>query len=413
MPRKTESCGFVTNQMIGRIGQTPPTQAETRKMMLNGCGHTNPILPKQDNADEHRPVWASRLNRSIIIAVCLFGILIADLLPYPAVYRIYQPEAAASDESERWIAFVIEYTSSDYNQRLIKGIREEARALGLRLEVLDANNNKQAMTGMIDDVTLRNVDGIMISHGSPVLLAPTVQRSLKRGIPVVAIHCDLNLPGVVLLGQDDRLIADMLLKKMIADTGGQADFVLIWIGGYEPMDQRMEVYEQVLTDQPGLREVSRFGIAGEGTALHTEITMKKVLESHPPHSIDTVLATWDEYAKGAARAIMGAGRKEIRLYGIDISESVLQMLQDPDNPWVATVGVDSKTLGQTQVRMLYHAMKGDKLPRRHDLRPVLITKSMLPADKPVSMADLHRYVPGWGEATQYPFRQAGTKGIIP
>ena len=354
-----------------------------------------------------------KLNTTIKIIACLFGIIFAGLPPYPAIHRGCHAEEATSDTGERWIALVIEYTSSDYNQRLVQGIKEEARALGLRVEVLDANNNKQAMTGMIDDVTLRNVDGIMISHGSPDLLAPSVKRSLRRGIPVVAIHCDLVLPGVTLLGQDDRLIADMLLKEMIVDTGGKADFVLIWIGGYEPMDQRMEVYDRVMAEHPGLREITRFGIAGEGTALHTEITMKKVLESHPANTIDAVIATWDEYAKGAARAIMSAGRKEIRLYGIDISESVLQMLQDPDNPWVATVGVDSKTLGQTQVRMLYHAMRGDRLPQRHDLRPVLITKSMLPADTSVSMVDLHRYVPGWGEAAKYPFRQSGTDGTIP
>lgn len=378
--------------------------------MSNGYHHIIPKPPAQDRTKGNWSDLKKGLNSFIKIVASFLGILLAGLLPYPALHSSCQADTAASASGEKWVALVIEYTSSDYNQRLIEGIREEAKVLGLRLEVHDAKNNKQAMTHMIDDVTLRNVDGIMISHGSPELLTPSVNRSLRRKIPIVAIHCTLPLPGVVLLGQDDRLIADMLMKKMIADTSGKADFVLIWIGGFEPMDLRMEVYDRIMAEQPGLREIARFGIAGEGTALHTEITMRQVLESHPPNSIDTVLATWDEYAKGAARAIMSAGRNEIRLYGIDISKSVLQMLQDPENPWVATVGVDSKTLGQAQVRMLYHAMKGDSVPRRHVLQPVLITKSMLPTDKSVTMADLHQYVPGWGEAVKYPFRQAGTAG---
>ena len=342
-------------------------------------------------------------------ALCLFfgGVLL--LIHYPSTGHTRNRSPFSND---RWVALVIEYTSSDYNKRLVEGVREEAEALGLRLEVLDAKNNKQAMPQMIDDVTLRNVDGIMISHGAPDLLSPSVERSLRRAIPIVAIHVELVLPGVALLGQDDRLIADMILNQLISDTNGNADFVLIWVGGYEPMDQRMEVYNRIIPEHPGLREIVRFGIAGEGTALHTEVTMKKILKSHPVDSIDAVLATWDEYAKGAARVIMGEGRKEIRLYGIDISNSVLQMLQDPDNPWVATVGVDSKTLGKVQVRMLFHAMKGDKLPRRHNLQPVLITKSMLPNDKPVTMSDLHLYVPGWGVAATYPFHSGGP-GMTP
>lgn len=346
-----------------------------------------------------------RKIRAPLIKSLITFVLCLHIIPCTGQAKELTPNA-----DDRWIALVIEYTSSDYNKRLIEGVREEAQALGLRLEVLDAKNNKIAMPHMIDDVMLRNVDGILISHGAPELLTPSVKRSLRKGIPIVAIHCDLPLPGVILLGQDDRLIADMLMKKLIADTNGQADFVLIWIGGYEPMDQRMDVYKKIMSEQPGLREITRFGIAGEGTALHTEVTMKEILKLHPVNAIDAVVATWDEYAKGAARAIMSEGRKEIRLYGIDISNSVLQMLQDPKNPWVATVGVDSKTLGKVQVRMLARALHGDKLPQRHTLKPVLITKSMLPADKQVNMTHLQNYVPGWGEAAKYPFIGVSTEG---
>ncbi|MCG8549424.1 MAG: substrate-binding domain-containing protein [Desulfobacterales bacterium] len=304
-------------------------------------------------------------------------------------------EKPDQDFKNKWVALIIEYTSSDYNQRLIKGAQEEAKTLGLRLEILDAKNNKAAMPFMIDDVTLRNVDGIMISHGAPNLLLPSLKRSLRRDIPVVAIHCDIELPGVSLLSQDDGLIAEMIMKEMIADTNGRADFVLIWIGGYEPMEKRIDVYNKIMAEEPGLREITRFGIAGPGTVLHTEVRVKEILQSYPKDGIDAVLATWDEYAKGAANAIMSEGRNEIRLYGIDISDSVLKMLKNPDNPWVATVGVDSKMLGRVQIRMLAQALLGRKLPDRHTLEPVLINKSMLPEDQPVTMSDLHQYIPGW------------------
>lgn len=326
-----------------------------------------------------------------------------------AVENTAVADEPSSTGSGKWIALIIEYTSSDYNRRLIEGVREEAEKQGLRLEVLDAKGNKEFMPSMIDDVTLRNVDGILISHGLSKFLKQSVKRSVRRGIPVVAIHNDLDMDGVSILGQDDKLIQRMLMEELIKDTGGKADFVLIWIGGFIPMDLRMEVYTEMMHDYPGLQEIARFGSAGIDTDMRTEFKMKEILDQYPQGTVDAVLATWDEYAKGAARAIMDRKRKEIQLYGIDISPSVLQMIQNPDNPWRATVCVDSKALGKTQVQMIARAMQGTSLPKRYSLRPVLVTKAMLPKDPDITIDDLNRYVPGWDR----PDVQFSTEGKIP
>lgn len=343
----------------------------------------------QERARLH--IFSLRQRSSLRLLLVCFILCTLSVFPTHQVFGDESPFAG----SGKWIALIIEYTSSDYNQRLIEGVREEAEKVGLRLEVLDAKGNKEFMPSMIDDVTLRNVDGILISHGLSRHLQPSVFRSVRKGVPVVSIHNDLDMDGVTMLGQDDRHIQRMLMERMIEDTGGEADFVLIWIGGFVPMDLRMEVYEEMLPNNPGLKELARFGVAGVGTDMRTEFQMKEVLDLYPQGTIDAVIATWDEYAKGAARAIMAKKRSEIRLYGIDISESVLQMIQDPDNPWQATVCVDSKALGKTQVRMVAHAMLGGALPKKYVLQPVLVTKSMLPKHKAITMADLGNYVPGW------------------
>lgn len=138
--------------------------------------------------------------------------------------------------------------------------------------------------------------------------------------------------------QDNHRIAEPALR-ILAHTGCEADLALIWVPGCAPMRKRMDVYNRVIDNHPGLREVNRFGAV---TGLDTEITMKSVPQSHPDGTIDVIWATWDEFAKGSARAIMHQGRKEVRLYGVDISNTDLQMLQNPENPWVATVEGDPK-----------------------------------------------------------------------
>ena len=303
----------------------------------------------------------------------------------------------ASAHDGRWVALITEFTTGDHAQQYLEGARLEAGELGLRLEVMDARNNRERMARMIDDAVLRNAAGIMISHGAPEPLLPSIRRSLRRGVPVVAFDCEIPLPEVHKLDQDDRRIAELVLDQILADTGGKAELVLIWAPGFAPMEKRRQVYDLVLARTPGLREVARFGEVDRHTALTTELTMLSVLKSHPPGNIDLVWATYDEFAKGAARAISRAGRKEVRLYGVDVSNTALRMLQDPDNPWTVTVGVDPSAVGRVQVRMLVHAIHGRELPERYSLQPVLISKSMLPRDAPVTMADLHLLVPGWGD----------------
>jgi simple sugar transport system substrate-binding protein len=118
-----------------------------------------------------------------------------------------------------------------------------------------------------------------------------------------------------------------------------------------------------------------------------------------------VWATWDEFAKGAAQAIKDAGRTEIKLYGIDVSNEDLKYLQDPNSPWIETVAVDPRSIAKVQLRLLVRAIKGDKIPERYALTPRLITKTMLPKDVRVTMDNLHKYVPDWGGTEEFEVNQ--------
>ena len=339
-----------------------------------------------------------------LVLWCLLCIVLGTTMPLKA-----QPTAPITELKDRWISLIVETSSYDYVSRYIEGAKEQAEELGLRLELLDARNNQRVMPEMVHDVTLRGTDGILLSHGDPDLLRSSVSLAVSREIPVVAIHCDLHLQGVSQLSQDDRQIARLLMNELIDDTKGMADLFLIWVAGYKPMEERMSVYSAIMADHPGLRELERFGSVGQQTDLHTEITLSKLLDRYPAGMVDVVIATWDEFAKGAARAITLKGRNEIKLYGVDISDTVLSLLQSKQGPYIATVGVDSKTLGRVQVRMVASAILGNPLPESYSLKPVVIRKSMLPVERKVSMDDLPHLIEGWDEAVSAPFQlQAGT-----
>ncbi|MCP4106167.1 MAG: sugar ABC transporter substrate-binding protein [Desulfobacteraceae bacterium] len=295
------------------------------------------------------------------------------------------------------IVLLIEYSAGDYFARYMEGVREEARSLGFHLEIMDARSKKDKMVNMLNSAVVKNSDGIMISHCSSEKLLKGVKTALRKGIPLVTVDCDMPLKDIVRIWKDDHKIAELGLKKVIKDTNGKANLVHIWVPGYQPMEKRMKAYQEIISQYPGIKEIRRFGKATNNTSLYTQVTMTSVLKKHPPGSVNVVWATWNEFARGAARAIMQAGRNEIKLYGIDINDEDIKMLQDPKNPWTATAGVDSKSIGKVHVRILAYKIAGKETPEKYLFQPVLITKEVLPSDVKVSVENLHNYVPEWGD----------------
>jgi simple sugar transport system substrate-binding protein len=347
----------------------------------------------------------NRNTTRLIAALC--AVALAGLGAFFALRpREAVPIAAVDDVPEAFrkrvrIVLITEFSAGAHASQYLEGARSEAAALGLTLEVLDARNDRQKMAELLENAVLSQADGIMLSHGDPQSLLKPAQRAVEKGIPVVAFDCELPLLAVNKLDQNDHKIAELGLSRLLQDTQGKANLIHLWVPGYTPMDKRMEAYTRFVAEHPGLREIERFGKVTNNTALQTEVAMNEVLQKHPKGSINVVWATWDEFAKGADSAIRKAGRSEIKLYGIDLSDENLELIQDPTSPWIATVGVPPAAIGRVQVRLLAYRIAGYPVPERHSLQPVLVSREMLPRDEKVSMASLHKYVPGFGDATDF------------
>lgn len=215
---------------------------------------------------------------------------------------------------------------------------------------------------------------------------------------MVAFDNDLNLPGVTVIDQDDYSLAWNSLRTLAQDLNGKGNIVYIWVAGYTPMERRNVIYEAFKQRYPNIQEIARFGTASANTALDTQAQMEAILQQYPNKGdIDAVFATWDEFAKGAVKAIQQAGRDEIKVYGIDLSDEDLQLIQQPNSPWVATTATDPSEIGRIQVRFAYQKLAGEETPDIFSVTPYLVHRNQLP-EQTVTMNDLHQYIPGWGQA---------------
>lgn len=307
-------------------------------------------------------------------------------------------EGAANDLAGKRIALVMQFNTGTFSAQYIDGVKEQAEKLGGEVTVFASDNKLDVMASNLDAAINQGFDGILIDHGQAGALEAGVRKAIERGIEVVVFDADINIPGVPLLQQDDQMMAEVTLEQLAADAGGEGSIVKIWVAGFAPMERRQVAYQAFQEKYPDIREIAAFGNANN-PALDTQSQMEAILKQYPEGEITAVWAAWDEFAKGATRAIQQAGRTEIKVYGIDMSDEDLQMIQDPNSPWVASAAVDPKDIGRVQVRYLYQKFHGDDTDDVIVLQPSFVQREDLPAE-PINTTQLHEYVDGWGSSEQ-------------
>ncbi len=296
------------------------------------------------------------------------------------------------------IALIMQLNIGTFSAQYIAGVKEQTEKFGGKLTVFNSEGDLAKMASNLDAAINQKFDGILIDHGTAQALEAGVKKAVEKGIPVVAFDADLKVPGVTVLQQGDEKMAQMTLEKMAEDIGGKGNIVKVWVAGFAPMERRQTAYKAFMEKNPDIKEIAAFGTAKD-PALDTQAQMDAVLKQYPKGEISAVWAAWDEFAKGAVRAIQQAGRTEIKVYGIDMSDEDLQMIQDPNSPWVASAAVDPKDIGRVQVRYLYQKLHGDQTEDTVVLEPVFVSRDKLPSEQ-ITTDKLHEYVEGWGNSEQ-------------
>lgn len=298
------------------------------------------------------------------------------------------------------IALIMQQNLGAFSAQYIEGVKEQVASFGGTTTVFTSEGDLAKMASNIDAAVNQGFDGILIDHGTKEALNQGVEKAIENEIPVVAFDAGVEVKGVPVLEQGDQKMAEMTLNKLKEDSNGKANIVKIWVAGFAPMERRQIAYKEFLTDNPDIKEVAAFGAATQNTALDTQAQMEAILKQYPNEGdITAVWAAWDEFAKGAVRAIEQAGRTDIKVYSIDMSDEDLQMMQKEKSPWVASAAVDPTDIGRIQVRYLYQKINGESPSDQVVLEPVFVDTEKLP-NTTVTTNELHEYIKGWGASDQ-------------
>lgn len=276
------------------------------------------------------------------------------------------------------IAVVSEYTDDEWSSQFLSGINATAKQFGATLITTDAQHNREQMVSQMDAIIGQHPNVIIVNHGDASALKPEVVKAIQAGIKVITSDVSIDVPGLTSqLSQDDYSLALLSLEKMIQDINGEGNIVVIWVGGYAPMEKRMKILQVMESEYPNIHVVSQFGNATNTTFSDTMSRTEAVLRAHPG-DIKAIWASWDQFALGAEQAVQSLNSK-VPVYSIDLSTQDISKMRNSGSTWIASAGTDVYEYGAVAMKYAVGAAYDQPVPRYYLMPGALVTDNNLPS----------------------------------
>jgi simple sugar transport system substrate-binding protein len=343
--------------------------------------------------------------------------------PVPVLLSQFMPGAITDGMVK--IAVLVNLEQGDISQQFIEGCVGEGRAMGFSVDAFLSGGDEGRCREIAAGIAAAAYDGVIFSNGfasarfdggrngvtdfSYDLLKPIAD----NGAQIVTFEAlpyrdGKSIKGLITTFQDDYRLARLSLETLLSFVGNGRVARVIRVGcdpGITFLDRRAWEFEQMVNK--GLIQEAAFvrmdnlenphGAAWEALA--------SILPRFPPGSVDALWVPWDEFAGGCAQALTAAGRQDIKMVSIGISNDDMRLMQRHAGFWLANTAVDPKIAGTVNMRLLAASLAGEPLYDTFSFDPQLIRTSDL--NHEVNMSNIASLLPDWGEGNglfdQYPW----------
>jgi ribose transport system substrate-binding protein len=269
------------------------------------------------------------------------------------------------DEGKFTIGISNPFISSEYRTQMIASlieVNQEYMDQGVTNELVieSADTDVAGQIQQLQNLIAKEVDAILVNPGDVSGLNATLQEALDKGIIVISVDQELDVPGVYNVGIDQKEWA-MTSAKWLAETlGGEGDIVEIeGFPGHPANVARMEGVDEVFAEYPGINVLARdTGMWDEATGQQV---MSNFLAAYP--NLDGYW-TQDGMAIGALQAVMAANPAqwpaavgEGRCQFINLWVEVLET--QPDFETIAVANPPG--VSPTGLRIAVNMLQGEKL----------------------------------------------------
>lgn len=248
------------------------------------------------------------------------------------------------------------------------GVVSEAEKLGMKVVVVDAQNDSAKQSNDVDDLIQQGVSALLINPADSAAISTAVQSANSTGIPVVTLDRSADKGQVVTLVASDNVKGGNMAAQYIVDKVGKGAKVIELEGvpGASATRERGKGFHEIADKQ--LKVIAK-QTADFDRSKGLNV-MENLLQSHP--DVQAVFAHNDEMALGAIEAIQSSG-KNIPVIGFDGNDDALKSIRA--GKMAATIAQQPKLIGQLSVQAARDALDKKKVEKSIPAELKLITQA--------------------------------------
>ncbi|MER5997832.1 substrate-binding domain-containing protein [Nonomuraea angiospora] len=257
------------------------------------------------------------------------------------------------------IGLSVSTLNNPYFVQFRDGAQAEAKKLGARLTVTDAQNDPSQQVNQVQNFTSQNMKAIIINPVDSDAAAPAVKAADRAAVPVIAADRGVNGAEVAQTVASDNVAGGRLaaqeLARLLGEKGNVA--VLQGVPGTSASRDRGRGFAEGIAAYPNIKVVAQqpaYFDRAKGLDVMTNL-----IQSHP--DLAGVFAENDEMALGAIKALGARAGQRVKVVGFDGTPDAIKAVRA--GTLSVTVAQQPRLLGQQAVDAAVRAAKGESIPK--------------------------------------------------
>ncbi len=261
--------------------------------------------------------------------VLILSVLMALLLPFAAFAGGAAEEPPEPDEEFQFYVITHGGAADPFWAVVIRGAEDAAERFGVNMTYLGPEEyDVGEFVDMIETAVAAEPDGIAVTITDQSAVEPPLREAIDRGIPVVAINVPDDrphgerIPYLAYVGADEYEVGVQAARRMFDEFTPERGVVLIHEPGHAGHEARSAGMESVFEEEG----VPFERLSGSPDAAENFSALEAYLTANP--ETDAVFTLGPLGAHPALAVIDDLGRDDIRLGAVDLSEEMLQAIDD-------------------------------------------------------------------------------------
>ncbi|WP_375459723.1 substrate-binding domain-containing protein [uncultured Enterovirga sp.] len=262
--------------------------------------------------------------------------------------------------AQKRIAMVQAHQESRFRIDLNTGAHDEAKRLGARLVIYNANNNPGLQTDAIETYINDKVDIILVLAIDANGIKPAIEEAVKAGIPVLAVDTVVSGANLANIGVDNKDAGREIGRRVgeyLASAGGPQDVGIVGALNSYIQNLRLDGFKEGLAAaNPKARIVGT--VDGQNVQNVAQNAAEGLLTAHA--NLGAVYATGEPALVGVLAASRARAGGKFKVFGWDLNSQAIKAI---DDGLVGTiVQQEAYKLGATAVATAIDHLGGKKIP---------------------------------------------------